>query len=486
MNPSSQLSPLASWTLGEVAAIVQGDVDPRFAGRPFAPVSTDSRSVAPGEFFLALRGEKFDGHRFCEVAAGRGAAGLIVDRHYEVPAALAGLPILVVGDTLRAYGDLAAARRRAWGGPALAISGSAGKTTTRRLLADALRRHRRVLEPVKNYNNLIGLPYTLLRLEAAHEIAVLELGMNLPGELKRLAEIAAPTAALLTQINLTHVGMFASMAELVSAKLDLFRATPAGAPLVVNAACPNTMAALAQFEAGHPIVRFLGERMPVDGRPADVFVSNISTVAPLGYRFDLNLPGARRTGLVLKMFGRHHLDNVAAAAALLHAAGLPPEWVAEALDDFRTEPLRGERIATRQYTLILDCYNASPPSMLSALASLAELAPPPGRRVLVLADMLELGEHAAAAHAGMLGPLRRLAPALFFGLGPHCAALADTLEREGWAARGFDKRDALIDALKEDLRPGDQVFFKGSHGFGLERVAQAIAPDANILDDKSP
>jgi UDP-N-acetylmuramoyl-tripeptide--D-alanyl-D-alanine ligase len=301
--------------------------------------------------------------------------------------------------------------------------------------------------------------------------------MNLPGELARLAEIAAPTAALLTQISMTHVGMFNSMAELIAAKLDLFRHMPVGAPLVVNAACPNTMAALAELEAEHPIVRFLGERMTVDGRPADIFISHVARRDPLGYRFDLNLPGGRREGLELKLFGRHHLANVAAAAALLHAAGLPPEWAAEALDDFRTEPLRGETVTTHQDTLILDCYNASPPSMLSSLASLTE-RPAPGRRVLVLADMLELGEHAAAAHAGLLGPLRRLAPALFFGLGPHCAALADALAREGWAARGFEKCEALIDALKRELRPGDQVFFKGSHGFGLERVAQAIAPEA--------
>jgi len=206
MNPCPPLSPLSSWTLGDVAAIVRGDIDARFAERSFAPVSTDSRSVAPGEFFLALRGEKFDGHRFCEMAAGRGAAGLIVDRQYEIPPSLAELPILAVGDTLRAYGDLAAARRREWGGPALAISGSAGKTTTRRLVADALRRHLRVLEPLQNYNNLIGVPHTLLRLKADHEIAVLELGMNLPGELARLTEIADPDVLLLLGVGTAHVG----------------------------------------------------------------------------------------------------------------------------------------------------------------------------------------------------------------------------------------------------------------------------------------
>jgi UDP-N-acetylmuramoyl-tripeptide--D-alanyl-D-alanine ligase len=178
------------------------------------------------------------------------------------------------------------------------------------------------------------------------------------------------------------------------------------------------------------------------------------------------------------MFGRHHLQNVAAAMALLHAAGLPPEWVLDALEGFRTEPLRGEVIQTPSYSLILDCYNASPPSMLGALDSLAEF-PWPGRRVLVLADMLELGAHAPAAHARLLEPLRRLAPALFFGLGPHCSQLAERLSAEGWEASGFLDRQELIRALQSRLAAGDQIFLKGSHGFGLEKVAQEIMMNGN-------
>jgi UDP-N-acetylmuramoyl-tripeptide--D-alanyl-D-alanine ligase len=132
-------------------------------------------------------------------------------------------------------------------------------------------------------------------------------------------------------------------------------------------------------------------------------------------------------------------------------------------------------------TFVLDYYNASPPSMLSALRSLGDLPAPP-RRVLVLADMLELGSHAAVAHEMLLDPLRELAPADFFGLGFHCARLAEDLADEGWTARGFEKREELIEALRGHLRPGDMVFFKGSHGFGLEYAAQALAPDAPILD----
>ena len=482
MTLNQTLPSLAAWTLGQAAEITGGALDARWTAHPFGEICTDSRAVRTGQYFLALRGEKFDGHRFCEMAAGAGAAGLIVDRQFAPTAALEGVPILTVDDTLRAYGDLAAARRRQWGGPVLAISGSAGKTSTRRMVAEALGRHRRVLEPVKNYNNLIGVPYTLLGLAPEHEAAVIELGMNLPGELERLTRIAQPDAALLTQIGLTHVGMFARLEDLVEAKLDLFRHCAPGTPLVVNAACPRTTAALPRFQGAHPIVTFIGDGEPLAGIVPDFAARNITPLAPLGYRFDLKMPGGVLEGLELRLFGRHHLANVAATAALLHAAGLPGDWVAGALEGFHTEPLRGEIMATDQYTYILDCYNASPPSMLGALASLAEL-PRTGRRVLVLADMLELGDYAAQAHAELLGPVLDLNPALFFGLGPHCSRLAEALKGRGVAAQGFAERTDLILVLRRELRPGDQVFFKGSHGFALEKVAQAIAPEMEIAPE---
>ena len=480
MNRSDTLNPLSAWTLREVAAITGATLDARWGGRSFGPVSTDSRTVAPGQFFLALRGTKFDGHRYCEIARQRGAAGLIVDRLFEPAEALKNIPIFQVEDTLRAYGDLATERRRLWDGPVLAISGSAGKTTTRRLVADALRRHRRVLEPPRNFNNLIGVPATLLELEPDHEIAVLELGMNQPGELRRLTEIAAPSAALLTQISLTHVGMFQSVEELIEAKLDLFRSCPEGTPLAVNAGCPRTMAALGRVSGGHPVIKFLGEGPAVGDLPVDISIQHVTPLAPVGYRFDLCLPTDELKGLELHLFGRLHLQNVAAGAALLLAAGLPPEWIAPAVGDFRTEPLRGEMIRTRDLTLVLDCYNASPPSMLGALESLAEV-PCAGRRVLVLADMLELGAHAKLAHQALLDPLCALAPALFFGLGPWCSEVAETLAAEGWEAAGFETRETLLAALRPRLQPGDLIFFKGSRGYALEQVAQALAPDAEIV-----
>lgn len=478
---SPAVQPLvARWSVAQAAAALGGSVDSAFADRPFAPVSTDSRAIAAGEFFLALSGENFDGHKFIPGALERGAAGLIVGRDYAPPAPLA-VPVIHVADPLRAYGDLAAALRREWAGPVLAISGSAGKTTTRRLVSAALARRYAVLEPLRNFNNLIGVPHTLLRLEPRHEIAVMELGMNLPGELLRLAQIAQPSAALMTFIGRAHVGMFASEADLVQAKLDLFRGCPPGIPLAVNAACANTLRALPEFTAGanasRRIVQFLGDR-PAAALPnaaPEVRITRVRALAPVGYRFDLVTPHGTLPDLALHMFGRHHLEDVAAAAALLLAAGLDPALIPPALEDFHTEALRGQIVDAGGMTFLLDCYNAAPDSMLAALHSLADL-PRPARLVLVLADMRELGDLSETLHAQLLAPLRSLAPDAVYGLGPYTAEVCAALAAEGTSAAAFDSRDALVEALRRELREGDLVFFKGSHGFRLELAAAALVP----------
>ncbi|MBI1784526.1 UDP-N-acetylmuramoyl-tripeptide--D-alanyl-D-alanine ligase, partial [Candidatus Sumerlaeota bacterium] len=467
-------------SVGEIAQWIGGEVSDRWRGAAFGPISTDSRTIGKGDFFLALKGENFDGHFFCPRAVERGAAGLIIqpgnftqfDAH---------LPVLRVDDTLRAYGEIARRQRGTWGGPALAISGSVGKTTTRRLMAQAIGAHRKVLEPIKNFNNLIGVPQTLLQLTAAHEVAVLELGMNQPGELDRLTEIAQPTVAGLTRIGLTHVGMFKSLDELIEAKLALFAGTKAGTPLVINAACGNSRRAIERFSGGHPLVSFRSE----GSAAADYYVENISPISnEIGYRFDLVIPSGAWRGARMLHFGRHHLEDVACAAAMLGAAGLNPEWVLEAAENFETEAYRGQVLRIGSWTFILDCYNASPDSMRASLQSLGELrgnGGPGGRLILVLADMLELGTHSRPAHEAMLEYIRPLNPSVVYGLGPESSRLADLLKGEGIEAIGFSDSKALGLALRANLSGGDWVFFKGSHGFALEKIAQAVAPEAKIL-----
>lgn len=467
--PSSRFRPVGERNFGEVRALLHaGDVQP-LDDRPFGKISTDSRTLQPGEVFLALKGENFDGQAYVRAAVERGASGLIVGRDYPADHD-ATLPVLRVEDPLRALGDLAADQRRAWGGPVIALSGSMGKTTTRRLIAHGLGRHRAVLEPIRNFNNLIGLPTTLLRLDRSHEVAVLEIGINMPGEMERLTEIAAPNVAGLTRLGPTHVGMFGSMEALIEAKFGIFRHSPAGAVFVVNAECRYSGAAVRQFGREHAFVTFRGE-----GRAdAEYRIENAAIMESGGYRFDLVWPGGRASGARIEIFGRHVLEDIAAAAAFLGAAGYDPSWAVESLADFHTEPMRGQIVRAGEWTFILDCYNGAPDAMMSALESLRDL-PGKGRTVLVLADMGELGEFTGPLHDRLIDPIVALRPGLMVSLGEQFGRISENLRAAGVAAENFGNREALIERLRGQLETGDRVFFKGSRRSELERVALALA-----------
>jgi UDP-N-acetylmuramoyl-tripeptide--D-alanyl-D-alanine ligase len=314
------------------------------------------------------------------------------------------------------------------------------------------------------------LPHTLLRLEPHHELVVAELGINQPGELERLTEIASPDVAGLTRLGPAHVGMFGSMEALIEAKFAIFRGSPEHAVFVVNAECPYSRGAISRFGGDHRIVTFRAEGEAA----ADYRIENAEALASGGYRFDLHWPEGSARGLRLDAFGRHLLEDIAAAAALAGAAGYDPARVVDSLEDFRTEPMRGQLLDAGEWTLIVDCYNAAPGAMMSALRSLAEL--PAGRRlVLVLADMLELGEFSEALHDRLVEPLERLRPALLLSLGDQFGRLTPRLREAGIDAEHFSGREALLDALRPRLQPGDRIFLKGSRRFELERVARSLA-----------
>lgn len=238
------------------------------------------------------------------------------------------------------------------------------------------------------------------------------------------------------------------------------------------------MGSIARFEADHPIVRFAA----TPHAQAEVKVENVRPIAPVGYRFDLSWPGGKLEGLRLVHFGRHALEDVAAAAALLLAAGHEIDLIVDALRAFATEPLRGQVIEAEPWTFIMDCYNAAPESMRGAIEALGDL-PAAGRTILVLADMLELGEGSRAEHEALAAPIAALAPAAFFGLGDEMSRLAEVLATSGMAARGASDRDELTERLGDFLLPGDRVYFKGARRFALEEVARRLAPRAPILSE---
>ncbi len=467
------ITPLNQLKLSDVAHSMGAQLESRWSNYVFSTISTDTRTIQRGEYYLALKGENFDGHQYLGMAVEKGAAGVI--SHRDVSADIAEkVPVLRVQDTLRAYGDFAAERRRTWGGKVFAISGSVGKTTTRRILAKSLSRKYRVLEPIKNFNNLIGLPHTLLELNSTHQMAVLELGMNMPGELARLTEIAAPDIAGLTRIGRTHVGMFRSLDELIEAKLSLFAGTKPGAPLIVNAGCRNSTRAIPRFSSDHPIVTF---RISEEGS-ADVRIHNIRPLKmEIGYSYSLSANGTTWDNLKMRHFGRHHLEDAACASAMLLAGGYDPSEIIEVAERLETEAYRGQVERVGDWTFIIDCYNASPDSMKGSLESLKDFKSGDrdgSRLILVLADMLELGAHSHEAHEELLPLITDLLPAILYGLGPECIALTQKVKAVGVASIGFTSRDDLLVEMQKSLAPGDIVFFKGSHGFALEKVAEAL------------
>lgn len=468
-TPASLFRPLGEMRIGEVRSIIGAPGDSPFEDRPLAGISTDTRTLRPGETFLALHGENFDGHAYIETAVKAGAGALIVESGFPETWDRE-LPVLRVSDPLRAYGDLAAHQRRAWGGPVLALSGSVGKTTTRRLIAHGLRRHRAVLEPIRNFNNRVGVPKTLERLESRHEVLVAELGINQPGEMERLTDIVAPNVAGLTRLGPAHIGMFGSMEALVEAKSAIYRFSPPDAVLVANAACAYSRAAVRKHAAGRDIVWFRG---PGDGQ-ADFRIENAAPLETGGYRFDLHTPDGVMKDARVDAFGRHLLEDIAAAAAFLHAGGYPAAWAIESLGDFCTEPMRGQILRTGDCTFIVDCYNAAPAAMLSALQTLAAM-PREGRLILVLADMLELGEFSTELHDQLGEPIRQARPDRVLTLGDQFRRLGGELRAGGVNIEAFEHRDPLTETLKASLEPGDIVFFKGSRRFELEKTAAAVA-----------
>lgn len=469
-TPASVFRPLGELRIAEARAIVGAPGDSAFEDRPLGAISTDTRTIRPGETFLALRGENFDGHAYVETAIRAGAGALIVESGFPETPRDPELPVLRVADPMRAYGDLAAHQRRIWGGQVLALSGSVGKTTTRRLISHALRRHRAVLEPIRNFNNLIGVPKTIERLEARHEVLVAELGINQPGELERLTEIVAPNVAGLTRLGPAHIGMFGSMEALVEAKSAIYRCSPPDAVLVANAECEYSTSAVKRNAAGRDVVWFRG---PGEAK-AEIHVENAAPLESGGYRFDLHSPEGVAEGARIDAFGRHLLEDIAAAAAFLHAGGYPAAWAVESLGDFRTEPMRGQILRKDGMTFIVDCYNAAPAAMFSALETLAAM-PREGRLLLVLADMLELGDFSVELHDRLAGLVDAARPDRVFTLGEQLRRVGAPLGSGGLVIGAFENRDALTDALKAALEPGDLVFFKGSRRFELEKAAAAVA-----------
>ncbi len=414
----------------------------------FEGVSTDTRSIAKGELFVAIRGDRFDGHEFLAVAKKRGAAAALVDEKYSGEAPL---PILVADDTRRGLGRLGRHWRLRFAPVLIAITGSNGKTTTKEMLASILRAHAgeaQTLATRGNLNTDIGVPLTLLRMRAGHRYCAIELGMNHPGEIAMLAEIARPTIAVVTNAQREHMEFMKSVEATAEENADAFRALPPSGIAVVNVEdkCYPIFKAAA---SNRPRVEFGLAKGDVRGRyELKGLQSEIVLSTPAGEaRATLAIPGV------------HNVRNALAAAACAHAAGVPPRAIGAGLDAFR--PYTGRlqvKTTTAGATLIDDSYNANPDSVRAAIDVLAAC---PGPTALVLGDMGEVGEQGPAFHVEVGRYAKEKGIDLLFTLGD--------LSREA-GGRHFEN---LVE-IEASLKGVKTVLVKGSRFMKMERVVALL------------
>jgi murE/murF fusion protein len=433
-------------------------------------ISTDTRTLREGNLFIALAGKNFDGHDCLTAAADKGAAGLLIrmDRMGKLNAGAKRLPAIGVPDTLRALGEIARAWRCRFSLPVVAITGSSGKTTTKEMLTAVASRSRKVLATEGNLNNLIGLPQTLLKIRKEHELAVVEMGTNSPGEIARLAVIARPDIGLITNIGPAHLEGLGSLEAIRAEKGALWGVMDGRGMAVINHD-DDAVGILAR--------RWRGDRITFGLRPgADVAARQIETAGREGIRFNLVINGID-VPVRLPTPGEHNVQNALAAAAAAWALGFDREAIAVGLAAFCPVPGRMEirRLGNGAF-LILDTYNANPASMRESLKTLQDLRRE-GRAAVILGDMLELGAQAQELHEEVGGLLVKTGVDRVFLKGALSRSTAAGAVKKGFPKEEiafFDHPEEILASLRSILREDDWILIKGSRKMKMEAVAEAI------------
>ena len=444
----------------------------RTSGRPIRGAAVDSRLVQPGELFVALPGERTDGHRFLDDAVRAGAAALLVTRPVAATEldAFGDVTVVRVADALRGLQEIAAGWRARFDLLVVGVTGSIAKTSTKEAVATVLAADRRTLRSEGNQNNEVGLPLALLRLGPEDEAAVLEMGMYVGGEIRDLARIARPRIGVVTAVLGVHLSRIGTIDAVEDAKAELVEALPAEGIAVLNADDPRVRRMASRTPARVETYGFAAD--------AGVGAEGIVSAGLDGMRFTLRLPAAapggpdRRVPARIPSLGRLSVHNALAGAAVGLAAGMTPDAIAEALRRGWSVPHRGQVVPAGEITIVDDAYNASPASVLAALELLAGL---PGRRVAVLGEMLELGEAAEAGHR----EVGRAAAAfdLVCVVGPGAEGIARGAREGGLPASRLivaADQTAATERLVDALLPGDVVLVKASRGVALDALVDAL------------
>ena len=450
-------------TLGRIADWIHADGEFDTAAEAVG-YSIDSRTIGAGELFFAVTGERLDGHDYVAAALANGAVAAVVSNGWLVPAEVDEAKLVKVAEcencVLSALQGLAYAVRTEWGGRVIGVTGSAGKTTTKEMVAQVLAAKFRVLKSAGNLNNGFGLPLQLLRLEAEHEVAVIEMGMNHAGEIAALAKIAEPDWGVVSNVAPVHVEFFADgIAGVARAKYELIAALPKDGVAVLNG----------DDEFVREFGRGMGERAVLYGTGEGVGVRavHIAEMGVEGVVFTVEAQG-ERASVQLQMLGRHNVLNALAAIAVGLRSGMSLGECATAVGEIRAGDKRGQIIEWRGATLINDSYNSNPRALDAMVDAL--MAMPAERHIVVAGEMLELGAAAAELHAECGRRMAERGVGVVVGVRGSAKALVEAARTGGVEAVFVDGAEAAGAWLKDNVREGDAVLLKGSRGVRLERA----------------
>jgi len=461
-------------TAGKILSPIKGELLRGSRDRSFFGISTDSRTVGKGQLFWALKGETFDGHDFVKEAIKRGAAGAVVDKDWtlDLPANTRA-SIIGVRDTLKALGDLAREWRRGFDARVAAITGSGGKTTTKEMICAILSLEGLTLKNEGNFNNLIGLPLSLFLLDKSHRYAVLEMGMNRPGEIGRLTKIADPDIGLITNVGRAHLEGVGSVEGVAKAKVELLDKMAPRALAILNGDDRILMQAAAAFR-----------KKPVtfgQGLQNTVRADKIRSLGREGFSFDIHWRG-KFFSVRLRVPGYHNVYNALAAAAIALSLDVPKDRIQEGLGQFEGVKGRFKVMPLANGSLLIDdTYNSNPSSLRLSLESLKALAPKDRKVIVGLGEMLELGEETETSHVEAGEMVAEAGADWLVALGDHASEVI-----RGAVDKGFPRRRAIRvkdhkemgAKILELMKPGDLVFLKASRRIGLERVAERIKEKA--------
>ena len=461
----------AVFSANEIVAAVDGRLIRGDGSAHAAGVSTDTRTLEAGELFIALKGPNFDGAQFLPQATGKKAAGVVVEQGADVPDGDAAF-VVEVADTLRALGDLGRAYRNRFEIPVVGVTGSNGKTTTKEMIAALLSQRGETCKSEGNLNNLVGLPHQIFQLCEEHASAVFEMGMSEAGEISRLAEIARPRIAVITNVGPAHIEGLGSVEAVRDAKGEILEGIPPGGVAVLSNEDEHSRFLAERYESrGGRVIRF------GFSQESDFWADEIQ-VDPDGTRFTLHCPDGE-SEVRIEALGRHNVQNALAAAACASALGV---GLGEMADGLSRAVLPKMRLQAREMPgrgdihLLDDSYNANPESVAQALETASALSGD-GRLISVLGDMAELGPVAESAHREVGRKMAAGGVDLFVGVGPLMRLASDEARLAGMdGARilNFDTPEQAASSLSDRLLSGDWVLVKGSRSMMMERVIEGL------------